>query len=141
VNWIENRRSLAGGFASGAVGGSGGGRNFTGTLSLSSRRGQGEKQRQKQNIQWYVVFDQSKLLPVHSQHHVGNRQPRPLVPARSQKLPTPRPALAIPRMRLPLDSGPNNFLTALINAPNSRSATCILSAYAELENSFVLGGY
>jgi hypothetical protein len=44
-------------------------------------------------------------------------------------------------MRLPLDSGPNNFLTALINAPNSRSATCILSAYAELENSFVLGGY
>jgi len=35
---------------------------------------------------------------------------------------------------------PNNFLTAWTNAPHSRSATCILSAYAELENDSFASG-
>jgi hypothetical protein len=36
-------------------------------------------------------------------------------------------------MHLPLDFGPDNFLTTLTNAPNSRFAMCILSTYAELK--------
>ncbi len=47
VSWIENRFSLARGFASGAVGDSCWRRHFAGTLPQSGRRGEGEKQRQK----------------------------------------------------------------------------------------------
>ena len=47
---------------------------------------------------------------------------------RRRRMTVPRLVLAIPRMRLPLDSGPNNLLTALTNALNSPPcASCPLT--------------
>jgi hypothetical protein len=65
VNWIESRCSVARNLASGTVGGGGWRRDLAGTLPLSSHRGRGEKQRQQQDIQRWLVFDQSRILPVH----------------------------------------------------------------------------
>ena len=48
----------------------------------------------------------------------------PPVWAPSQQLPVPCPVPAIVRMRLPLDSGPNKFLSALTNALNPLPCAC-----------------
>ena len=117
--------SLARGFASGAVGDSCWRRHFAGTLPQTSRRGEGEKQRQKQNIQGWVVFNQSKPLPVHSQEHAGNREPT-LLRALSQELPAQFLQFLGCVCRL---IWPEDLLTALANGLNSLPcASCPLTS-------------